>query len=76
LLTCDDKLRKEGEGNGVEVHGSIWVVLELESQMIIGKQKAIDYLVHLKTVNNRLPIAGIDDVIVRFKSELRKPKSK
>lgn len=76
LLTCDDKLRKEGEGNGVEVHGSIWVVLELESQMIIGKQKAIDYLVHLKTVNNRLPVAGIDDVIVRFKSELRKPKSK
>lgn len=76
LLTCDYKLRKEGEDNGIEVHGSIWVVSELVSQMIIGEQKAIEYLEHLKTVNNRLPIAGIDEIIVRFKSELMKPKSK
>jgi hypothetical protein len=44
--------------------------------MIIAEQKAIEYLEHLKTVNNRLPIAGIDEIIVRFKSELMKPKSK
>ncbi len=67
LLTCDEKLRKEAIDNGIEVHGSIWVLTELEKQKIISKQKAIALLEQLKTVNTRLPFAEIDKLIKHLK---------
>ena len=67
LLTCDDKLRKEAIDNGIEVHGSIWVLTELEKQKIIGKQKTIELLEQLKTVNSRLPLDEMDKLIKRLK---------
>lgn len=67
LLTCDDKLRKEAIDNGIEVHGSIWVLTELEKQNIIGKQKTIELLEQLKTVNSRLPLDEMDKIIKRLK---------
>jgi predicted nucleic acid-binding protein len=68
LLTCDDKLRKEAIDNGIEVHGSIWVLQELENQKIISKQTAIALLDQLKKINTRLPYAEIDKIIHRLKS--------
>ncbi len=67
LLTCDDKLRKEAIENGIEVHGSIWVVTELEKQNIIGKPKTIELLEQLKKVNSRLPFDEMDKIIKRLK---------
>lgn len=67
LLTCDDKLRKEAIDNGIEVHGSIWVLTELEKKKIIGKQKTIELLEQLKTVNTRLPFDEMDKIIKRLK---------
>jgi predicted nucleic acid-binding protein len=67
LLTCDDKLRKEAIDNGIEVHGSIWVLTELEKKKIIGKQKTIELLGQLKTVNTRLPFDEMDKIIKRLK---------
>jgi predicted nucleic acid-binding protein len=68
LLTCDDKLRKEAFDHGIEVHGSIWVLTELEKQNIIGKQKTLELLEQLKTVNSRLPHDELDKIINRLKT--------
>ena len=67
LLTCDDKLRKEAIDNGIEVHGSIWVLTELQNKKIIGTQKTIELLEQLKIVNTRLPFDEIDKIIKRLK---------
>jgi predicted nucleic acid-binding protein len=67
LLTCDDKLRKEAIDNGIEVHGSIWVITELTKQKIINNLKAIELLEQLKKVNTRLPLDEIDKIIKRLK---------
>lgn len=63
LLTCDFKLKKEALDNGIEVHGSIWVVTELARQKIIEKNQTILLLERLKVINNRLPITEIDKII-------------
>lgn len=67
LLTCDDKLRREAIDNGIEVHGSIWVVTELEKHKIIGTEKTIELLEQLKKINSRLPVDEIDKIIKRIK---------
>jgi predicted nucleic acid-binding protein len=67
LLTCDDKLRREAIDNGIEVHGSIWVVTELAGQKIISSLKAIELLEQLKKINSRLPLDEIDKIIKRLK---------
>jgi predicted nucleic acid-binding protein len=67
LLTCDDKLRKEATDNDIEVHGSIWVVTELQKQNIIDKAKTIELLEQLKKVNTRLPFDEMDKIIKRLK---------
>jgi predicted nucleic acid-binding protein len=67
ILTCDDKLRKEAIDNQIEVHGSIWVLTELEKKKILGTQKTIELLEHLKKVNTRLPFDEIDKIIKRLK---------
>lgn len=68
LLTCDDKLRREAIDNGIEVHGSIWVVTELAKQKIISSLKAIELLEQLKKINSRLPLDEIDKIIKRLKT--------
>lgn len=67
VLTCDAKLKKEAEFQKIEVHGSIWVIAELEMQGIIDKGKAIDLLKQLKTVNSRLPFNEIEQIIKHLK---------
>jgi predicted nucleic acid-binding protein len=69
LLTCDDKLRKEAIDNGIEVHGSIWVLTELQNKKIIDKKKTIELLEELKTVNTRLPFDEIDKIIKQLKMD-------
>jgi len=67
LLTCDSKLRKEAEGQGLEVHGSIWIVNQLIKTGIISKIKGIELFTQLKLVNSRLPINEIDKLIKELK---------
>ncbi len=67
LLTGDKKLRKEAEEQGVEVHGSIWVVECLVNNGLIDKEKGIQLLESLKNVNSTLPIDEIDKLIRDFK---------
>jgi predicted nucleic acid-binding protein len=68
LLTCDCKLKKEANDNGIEVHGSIWVLTELARQKIIEKQQTVQLLEQLKVTNSRLPVTEIDKIIRKLSS--------
>ena len=63
LLTGDRKLRIEAESQGVEVHGSIWVIISLVENGFIDKTKGIELLEALKEVNSSLPFDEIDKLI-------------
>jgi predicted nucleic acid-binding protein len=67
LLTCDNKLRIEAIEQGLEVHGSIWVLSELIEYSLISKAKGIELLELMKVVNARLPLAEIDKLIKQLK---------
>jgi predicted nucleic acid-binding protein len=67
LLTCDNKLKIEAVGQGLEVHGSIWVLTELIEHKIISKPKGVELLELMKTVNTRLPIDEIEKLIKQLK---------
>lgn len=67
LLTGDKKLRTEAEKQGVEVHGSIWVISSLVENGFIEKTKGIRLLALLKVVNSSLPFDEIDKLIKTYK---------
>lgn len=60
LLTSDNKLKKEAIGQGLVVHGSIWVIGQLVENEIISKIRGIELLEQMKLVNTRLPHDEID----------------
>ena len=68
ILTCDSTIKKEAEYRNLEVHGSIWVVLELEKKNIVSTKKAIELLEKLKLVGHRLPLEKINTIIKRLKT--------
>jgi len=55
MITGDKKMREVAEKMGIEVHGSIWVIDELVSKMLISKEKAIMLLEQLRITNSWLP---------------------
>ncbi len=67
LLTGDKKLRTEAENQGVEVHGSIWVITSLVDKGLIDSRKGIKLLEFLKEVNSSLPFDEIDKLIRIYK---------
>ncbi len=67
LLTGDGKLRKEALEQGVEVHGSLWVVEQFVKQEIVNKKRGIEFLDQLKGINDRLPLDEIDRLIKQLK---------
>ncbi len=66
LLTCDSKLRKEAEGQALEVRGSIWVIEQLVINEIINARKGISLLEQLRLKNTRLPAETIDKLIKQW----------
>lgn len=69
LLTGDGKLRKEAIEQGVEVHGSIWVVENLLERHLIEKATAVILLKKLKEINSNLPMDDINKLIKRILNE-------
>lgn len=67
LLTGDRKLRKEAEEQGVEVHGTLWVIRSLVNNDLIDRIKGIHLLETLKRVNSSLPVVEIDSLIRLYK---------
>ena len=67
LLTGDAKLRSEAIEQGVEVHGSLWVIRVIVEQKIITAESGITFLEKLKMVNDRLPKDKIEKQIKKLK---------
>ena len=67
LLTGDAKLRSEATEQGITVHGSLWVIRMIVEQNIITSEMGVDFLVKLKTVNDRLPLDEIEKLIKKLK---------
>jgi rRNA-processing protein FCF1 len=55
ILTGDNRLRKEAERQGIEVHGILWVFQQMIASQILTNQMAIDKLTELERVNFWLP---------------------
>ena len=67
MLTGDKNLRTEAEENGLEVHGSIWVVMMIVEAKLLSAPKGIELYEKLKTVNDSLPKDEIDKLIKKLK---------
>jgi rRNA-processing protein FCF1 len=68
LLTGDKSLRSEAEENGLEVHGSIWVLMMIIEAKLLSMAKGIELYEKLKIVNDGLPMEEIDKLIKKLKS--------
>jgi rRNA-processing protein FCF1 len=68
LLTGDKSLRSEAEENGLEVHGSIWVVMKIVDTKLLSVEKGIELYEKLKIVNDSLPKEEIEKLIKKLKS--------
>ncbi len=67
LLTGDKSLRSEAEENGLEVHGSIWVVMMIVEAKLLSHVKGIELFEKLKIVNGNLPLEDIEKLIKKLK---------
>lgn len=67
LLTGDKSLRNEAEENGLQVHGSIWVVMMIVEARPLSAEKGIELFGKLKIVNDSLPKDEIDKLIKKLK---------
>lgn len=63
ILTGDNKLRKEAEKIGYEVHGILWVFEEMVNNSILKKQLAVQKLEELMKVNLWLPAKECEKLI-------------
>jgi rRNA-processing protein FCF1 len=67
LLTGDAKLRNESIDQGISVHGSLWVIQMMVEQKVIKAESSVVLLEKLKSVNDRLPLEEIDNLIKKYK---------
>lgn len=66
LMTADQSLRKKAMTDGVEVHGSLYIVDKMLDDGAISAEEAIDALNELKAANERAPSKEIDQLIQRY----------
>jgi len=62
-------LRIEAENQGVEVHGTIWVIESLVEKNLIEITKGIHLLETLIQVNSSLPFDEIDKLIRHYRKK-------
>jgi len=67
LLTGDAKLRNESIDQGITVHGSLWVIQMMVEQKVIKAESGVVLLEKLKSINDRLPLEEIDNLIKKYK---------
>lgn len=70
LLTGDGNLRKVAISEGVEVHGSIYVITQMVEHNILTAVQGAEKLEKLKNNNQRLPKAKIDNLIRLWRGSL------
>ena len=70
LLTGDGNLRKVALSEGVEVHGSIYVITQMVERHILSEVQGAEILETLKNNNQRLPKAQLDVLIKKWRGSL------
>lgn len=68
LLTGDKDLRVAAEMEGVEVHGTVWIVKELLNQKLIRQAQAKDSFNAMKVKGSRLPWGDVEKLLESFKN--------
>jgi len=68
LLTGDKSLKNEAEENGLEVHGSIWVVMKIVDAKLLSAEKGVELYEKLKIVNDSLPKKENEKLIKKIKA--------
>lgn len=70
LLTGDGNLRKAASADGVEVHGTIFLIDKMVEYQILTPTLAAEKLELLYSINSRLPKSEIDLRIVKWRGSL------
>jgi predicted nucleic acid-binding protein len=66
LLTGDKDLRIAAKKEGVEVHGTLWIIEELLNQKIIQQSEAKGSLDAMKVAGSRLPWGDVEKLLNRW----------
>ena len=66
LLTGDKDLRVAAKKEGVEVHGTIWIIEELLNQKIIQQSQAKGSFDAMKVKGSRLPWGDVDKLLNKW----------
>jgi predicted nucleic acid-binding protein len=66
ILTGDNRLRKEAQRQGFEVHGILWVFEQLVNIEVLSPLIASEKLRELMSINFWLPVGECDKLIEKF----------
>lgn len=66
LYTSDASLRKVARIHGVQVHGSIGLVLELNRSRLLTREEACEAIARLQKANTRISQSVIDEVLANL----------
>lgn len=66
LLTGDKGLRAAAKNEGIEVHGTVWIIEELLKQKIIKHVQAKDSFNSMKLKGSRLPWVDVEKLLNRW----------
>lgn len=68
ILTGDNRLRKEAQRQGFEVHGILWVFEQILENQLIEAQNAIELLRNLMNINLWLPMGECEKLIEKWEN--------
>jgi predicted nucleic acid-binding protein len=68
LLTGDRHLRQAAEQEGVQVHGTLWLLDEMVERSVVTPREAAEALIRLKEGRRRLPADEVDRRLRRWQT--------
>ena len=71
MLTGDKKLRNVIEECGIEVHGILYVIEEMQNANLLSPLDVVDILDRLQNSKSRLPQNAIDALKIKMKEYIK-----
>lgn len=69
ILTGDNRLRKEAQRQGFEVHGILWVLEQIVNHQLLPPKEVASALLDLMLVNAWLPVKECMELLERWKEK-------
>lgn len=63
LFTTDAKLRRVAKVHGLEVHGSLGLVIELNRAKLLTRQEAVNAIIKLQNTNSRISESIVNEAL-------------